>query len=1168
MFLSTVEPTNSSGKIWDPTHTICNEYVFNTVVTRAQSLVYCVGNPFRLLKISKEVDVGFWAEFLRRCIACNSLALFINAQKENVPSKIKQLWAEVSFEDRFAKQSAAESIDSVLDRYITDLHKRDEFKCSVSLIQKPKAGGVKMKWVNTKDDEHTGSIVLCTLNFQSFRKAQAITDDGKSIEIDSLSNRRGAFEGDQVPIVVNPYTKKGRVLLDRATEAAMQEQHFGERFLCRVDPNNSIMFFPLDNRLPKFANLPTLTKKERKGVVCFDPASIGSSPKISDFIPLDVAKSMVFVVYYLRWRRNLIYPLGIIVGALPSAQSLLAGLTLLKIEHNVIGAQLSSITQFSQQPPSPYPHVTSAFTIDPECAEDLDDAFSIEKIPGDQKFKIGIHITDVGALIKKGSDVDKAAMARGCSLYLKERLVSDMLPPDAVKTASFTPGNCVNAFTIFSTITLVDGKVEGYTTPGIELNKVTSQRKFSYKEAQSLLQKSFPTSYSQIAPGCYAWKIHILWKFVKFLAFNRLKQAAFVVQSKEPGVEECIEAHRLVEELMIFTNVTVAKYLLRKHPDSNYQLRKRADLILKQQEPPEEKSLVELRKSHSKSLACFNSLISHSSKSIPSDDFKVALLFDLVQKVNQCLDRGDVAQAIHFLANESNHPQFLTANSQLIGIKRPSSYVTVSDGQQQRHDDLACDCYTHFTSPIRRYVDIVMQRQLRAVIENKPRPYTKKELDSICTEADKASKRSKIFESSLNGVALSEELLQSSQQFDACIVEKDKREIQLRFHDPAMSSVGRHRWSIQYKLLRATSLHSGPSQNDFTTGEWKVKVCSCTGATDTLRLNPGLMNVCLKSDKESSKNESVMATFLACEEDFATDNWTKQDFHLKFKPTTLAVPYKNWKKVLALLQSGEMPKTAKVQAQLKDNFQVEDVSKSPATDLLVKKSPLWILTIQRLLEFAEVMKVWVAASQEKHLLLPTIQLLEVAPTVRVCIQHNSSPAQCFTGAITTNASRKAYGDIHRYFSLWEEVLLAEASVKSITDSEFLVIQDVVIKWPRLQARFDSSGKTFYQLAETTNAEIVFEKDFCNSSLQFFDFNIGGLLCIRYTAQTCNTMFVLHMVIENVQDDVDDTKVLTRRTLKLKFVGRSTNYISPAMKSVIEQRIHCEVQLVPLSIPYR
>ena len=410
--------------------------------------------------------------------------------------------------------------------------------------------------------------------------------------------------------------------------------------------------------------------------------------------------------------------------------------------------------------------------------------------------------------------------------------------------------------------------------------------------------------------------------------------------------------------------------------------------------------------------------------------------------------------------------------------------------------------------------------------------------------------------------------MQSSQQFDACIVEKDKREIQLRFHDPAMSSVGRHKWSIPYKLLRATRL---PSQ-DFPSGEWKVKMCSYTGTTDTLRSNPALLNAFLKSD---TKNESATATFLTCEEkseDLATGNWTKKAFQLKFKPTTVSLSYKKWKKVLALLQSGDMPKTAEMQAQLNDNFQVEDFCRCPTIDLLIRKSPLWILTIQRLLEPAEVMKVWVAASQEKHLLSPTIQLLEVAPTVRVCIQHNNSPAQCFTGAITTNASRKSYADIRKYFSLWEEVLLAEASVKSITDSELLVIKDVMIKWPRLHLKFDSTGKTFYQLAENTGAEIVFEKDFCTSSLPFFDFNIGGLLCIRYAAQmeACNTMFVLHMVIEDVKDDVDeDKKVLTRRTLKLKFVGRGTNYISPAMKSVLDRRnIPCEVQLVPLSIPYR
>ena len=75
LFLSTVEPTDENGKSLNPTKTPCDIYVFNTVLTRAQSLVVCVGNPFLLLKMERHMRYPqkCWAEYLNRCLEHNTI---------------------------------------------------------------------------------------------------------------------------------------------------------------------------------------------------------------------------------------------------------------------------------------------------------------------------------------------------------------------------------------------------------------------------------------------------------------------------------------------------------------------------------------------------------------------------------------------------------------------------------------------------------------------------------------------------------------------------------------------------------------------------------------------------------------------------------------------------------------------------------------------------------------------------------------------------------------------------------------------------------------------------------------------------------------------------------------------------------------------------------------
>ena len=228
---------------------------------------------------------------------------------------------------------------------------------------------------------------------------------------------------------------------------------------------------------------------------------------------------------------------------------------------------------------------------------------------------------------------------------------------------------------------------------------------------------------------------------------------------------------------------------------------------------------------------------------------------------------------------------------------------------------------------------------------------------------------------------------------------------------------------------------------------------------------------------------------------------------------------------------------------------------------------------------SEALHVQLSATRLQPILTPCIELLKVGPSLRVCIQHNQYPSECFVDKLTENASKdECYLSIDHYFQCWEPVVLAEAAITSLADTELLLVKDVVLKWPNLVMQIDSSGQVYYQLhiPEGKKKEGVcmeLPEQFVKSSFDFFKMSAGDLACIRYDILEKDsarmTRGVFHMVIHHVECRFNG-KELEAVTVYLKFVGQKSNYISPAMKKVLTSALppRCEMQLVPLTLPYR
>ncbi len=346
----------------------------------------------------------------------------------------------------------------------------------------------------------------------------------------------------------------------------------------------------------------------------------------------------------------------------------------------------------------------TTFTIDPLDAKDFDDALSIQKLENGH-YEIGIHIADVSHYLKPDTILDKEAYDRATSVYLVDRVVPMLPEVLSNELCSLRPHE--DKLT-YSAVFEMDetGKVyqEWY---GRTITH--SDRRFTYEEAQEIIEG---------AEGDFKEEIHLLDGIAKKLRQKRFKKGAisfdrievrFKVDDKGNPVEvyfkESKDANKLIEEFMLLANRKVAEFVTKKLP-------------------PKEKTFV------------------YRVHDDPAPE-KLQDLNNIVQKFGYKLDlksRKTIIKSINGLLQDiQDKPEKNMLETLTIRSMSKAIYTTDNRG----HYGLAFDYYTHFTSPIRRYPDVMVHRLLQNYLDKKPSPnredYEKKCVHSTNMEIQAAS---------------------------------------------------------------------------------------------------------------------------------------------------------------------------------------------------------------------------------------------------------------------------------------------------------------------------------------------------------------------------------------------------------------------------------------------
>lgn len=322
------------------------------------------------------------------------------------------------------------------------------------------------------------------------------------------------------------------------------------------------------------------------------------------------------------------------------------------------------------------------FTIDPVDAKDFDDAISF-RVLGDDKYEIGVHIADVSYYVIPDTALDAEGYKRATSVYLPDR-VNPMLPERiSNELCSLRPKE--DKLT-FAAIFQMNGKGE-VKQYWLGRTVIHSNHRFTYEDAQAIIETK---------EGLYKEEILLLNDIAQRLRKKRFSKGAINFSSQEVRfkldekghpigimVKESKEAHQLIEEFMLLANRTVAENVAKQQVN-----KKPIPFPYRVHDQPDEE--------------------------------KLAPFIQFAQKYGHTFDMSS-PEAIAFSFNNmlkeaKGKPEQHVLEQLGIRTMAKAVYTTENIG----HYGLAFEHYCHFTSPIRRYPDVLVHRVLASILSGKP----------------------------------------------------------------------------------------------------------------------------------------------------------------------------------------------------------------------------------------------------------------------------------------------------------------------------------------------------------------------------------------------------------------------------------------------------------------
>ncbi|PAV82622.1 hypothetical protein WR25_26704 [Diploscapter pachys] len=367
------------------------------------------------------------------------------------------------------------------------------------------------------------------------------------------------------------------------------------------------------------------------------------------------------------------------------------------------------------------------FTIDPKTARDLDDALSIRRIPdcdgsGNEGWEVGVHIADVSFFVKEDTEVDEWAASRATSVYLVHKVIPMLPQVLCERLCSLNPG--VDRLT-FSVLWKMNDQGEVFEEK-FGRSVIRSKVKLAYEHAQDIIDRpdrdfspdELPTIHDGVETNTIRDKVLQLHRVAMALRLSRVQSGSLRLdqpklkftlndEMNQPigvTIYERKDSNSLVEEFMLLANMSVARKIENHFPKTS---------LLRRHPSPKVKPLKD-------------ALLLCEKIGFPIDGENSGTISSGIMRF-----RGDtvLTRCINQVISS-----IMMKPMQLAEYFCTGSFESITD---YKHYALNVPFYTHFTSPIRRYPDVIVHRQLAAALEYaRPSERTIEELEQLTSHCN------------------------------------------------------------------------------------------------------------------------------------------------------------------------------------------------------------------------------------------------------------------------------------------------------------------------------------------------------------------------------------------------------------------------------------------------
>uniref|UniRef100_A0A4W3JYX0 Helicase with zinc finger domain 2-like n=1 Tax=Callorhinchus milii TaxID=7868 RepID=A0A4W3JYX0_CALMI len=1019
----------------------------NTAMSRAKSLITVVGDALALCSTGDCKQV--WEMFLNECIQNHSLTspdLSVEDVKQNIMNEQQKKSEQIAGNSNGNQDchNDEERSDRILDALLNDIFQNEarpsdennqvfierifqqvteegmvELACHGRVTDQDARAPSYIKRDNWKKYEVQSPEKLkemlnkepetykrCQLWMKSHECGIACPVDGTGdIMVNGRINCGTAFPGEEV--VVRITEKHEDDIHGKVIGVTKREIGKLKNIICCIDPYDCKIMIPINRLMVKIQNLTKMNQPPNH-ICIWDVNSSQSKRTLNRFesVPVSNRRNKLFTVKYLKWLPHCIYPLGIVTEEIQLGNNKKNGMNILQIQYELNG-NIFPCTESLQQPSregrKDYTK-DCVFTIDDKGSKDIDDAISVRELDG--KYEIGIHIADVAAFLQKDGDVDVEAKNRATSFYspCHKGEPIHMLPKELSEVhCSLLPDSVRCAFAVLFSVDKRNFKI--VEKPTIERTVIISKRAFTYKEAAELLAQSPKILNATSFEGC----MNIVVSFADRLREERLKEGWHLV-SLFNTIRDEHRSRGMIEELMILANRTVAEILLRNEttknltplriqPKPNSSKLSAFQNVVKPILPisPYLRSRIEHTMSGANQPSCSTSL---------KEVFILEPVWRKLIEFQQC-HRYDKMKALLFC--EKLHPQLAAAleTEKFFWKKACMIRAGMRCGDDANHHcSLRVEAYTWFTSPIRRYMDIVVHRLLESVVLNKSEsPYTAEEIDDICRHFNLKTEDSKKYSSQSEQLEEAEELQKNPRQQLAVLfnVQEGKSSLSVFFLDQRFENM-----NSTPLLFGSLGLDQQPEfKDDSLTLKWRRRFfCPNKSA-----IFPSAVTVV------DSAAHSVS---------IQTEKWIALQ---------KAIGKNDHSRVTKLLEEENH-----IQNKARSQQSVKSQKLTP------KQSEQDYQLLSMTLKNGSVIKMQQGPTMYRGLLKPNLQVVYLNKQVDICIEHARDPELCFTKTDCGEVKGANFINIKDYIERWIPVIEIEAAVNSVMQNDPMVFLNVETYW--------------------------------------------------------------------------------------------------------------------------